>query len=121
MTTHNIIDVIALSLLGACVAFWPTQLIPDQHYRWLRIAAVTTVVVQVFVIGWSVPMLPAYGVAMLFAVLLVGGPGTKHGPSKIRESTEGLKKKMVRWAMVVACGLAVLLSIFLRFVATRAE
>ena len=121
MTTENVIDVLSLVLLGACVALWPTQLISDEVYRWLRIAAVATVVVQLFVIGWSVPMLPAYGVAMLFAVLLVSGPGTKHGPSRVRESTEGLKKKLVRWAMVSACGIALLLSIFLRFVWNRVE
>jgi hypothetical protein len=115
MTVEIIVDVLTLVLLAVCIVLWPTQLISDQHYRWLRIVAVTTVVVQLIVNGWSAAMLPAYAVAMLFAALLVVGPGTKDGPSKIRESKEGPKKKFVRWAMVTASGVAVLISIYVRF------
>ena len=115
MTLTTTVTSIALILLAVCVVAWPTQWIPDRQYRWLRIAAVAAVVLQMIVDQPRLQLVPAYGVAMLFLLLLIAGPGTDGQPSSLRESQEGKRKKLVRWSLVMGSAAALVLAAFLTF------
>jgi hypothetical protein len=113
MVFWNVLDGLILALLAVCIVVWPTQLISDRTNRWLRIAAIVLVVLQIVVDGPRAQLVPAYLVATLFAILLVAHRPGQEESSKVRESKEGIFKKLVRWTLV--CGTAVVLLISILF------
>ena len=112
MQWGNLHDGVLLLSLALCVVIWPTQLISDAQYRWLRIIAVGLTALQLVVDGPRNQLIPAYLVAALFLVLLIPRASSAE-PSAVREQTEGSSKRMARWAMVVVLGLMLALSMVL--------
>jgi len=108
----NLYDGVLLLSLALSVVIWPTQLISDAQYRWLRIIAVGLTALQLVVDGPRIQLIPAYFVAALFLVLLIPRASSTE-PSAIRERTERFSKRLARWTMVVVVGLTVTLSIVL--------
>ena len=111
----SLLTIAMFATLGFCVVVWPTQWITDAQNRWVRIIGMGLVIAQLIVEGFSLPLLGAYAVAALFALLLIPrGQGDE--PSSVRESKEGSAKKLSRWAMVTACGASLIASIVWRLV-----
>ena len=111
MVLWNVLDGLILALLAVCIVVWPTQLISDRTNMWLRIAAIVLVVLQLLVDGPRAQLVPAYLVATLFAILLVGNRSGRNEPSKVRESREGILKKLMRWTLVLGTAVILLISI----------
>jgi hypothetical protein len=119
MSLWNIFDWIVFALIAVCIAVWPTQLISDGLNRWLRIAAVVLVALQVLVGGPRLPWVPVYLIALLFALLLIADRRVDHEPSSVRESHEGTLKKAIRWTLVLGCAAALLASVVLSLLYAR--
>ena len=101
----NMLDGVVLTLLAICVAVWPTQIVSDGANRWLRIVAVVAAALHAIAEWPRLPFVPAYLVAVLFALLLVRDR-KRDEPSSVRESREGAGEKGVRWILILGCAAA---------------
>jgi hypothetical protein len=114
----NAFDSFALALFAICIIVWPTQLITDRQNRWLRIAAISLIAIQLVIEGPRVQLFGPYFVAALFAILLIPRSSATE-PSSVRENREGTAKKLIRWTMVAGTGLLLSVSAALCFLYPR--
>lgn len=121
MSFWNVFDWVAWTLIAGCLVVWPTQLISDSLNRWLRIAAVGLVALQLLVDGPRLAWIPIYLIALLFTLLLVADRNVKDEPSSVRESQESSFKKAIRWTLIAGCAAALIASAVLSFLHPRID
>jgi hypothetical protein len=115
----NMLDGVVLTLLAICIVVWPTQVISDAANRWLRIVAIAAAAFHAIVQWPRLPFVPAYLIAVLFALLLVRDR-KRDEPSSVRESRESAGQKGMRWILILGSAAALLATVALCLLTPRA-